>query len=73
VEILRRLPSSRDGGVFGELTQGAIKQSFKRAVRRADIKGDPSTIAFWWGHEHVQTTQVDLDATLAMKKRPSRS
>jgi integrase len=38
VEILRSPPSSRDGGVFGDLTQDALKQSFKRAVRRAGIK-----------------------------------
>jgi len=38
IEILRGLPSSRDGGVFGDLTQDALKQSFKRAARRAGIK-----------------------------------
>jgi site-specific recombinase XerD len=30
---------------------------------------DRSTIALWLGHEHVQTTQVYLDATLAMKEK----
>lgn len=30
---------------------------------------DRSTIALWLGHEHVETTQVYLDATLAMKEK----
>jgi site-specific recombinase XerD len=30
---------------------------------------DRSTIALWLGHQHVQTTQVYLDATLAMKEK----
>jgi len=30
---------------------------------------DRSTIALWLGHEHVQTTQIYLDATLAMKEK----
>ena len=30
---------------------------------------DRSTIALWLGHEHVQTTQIYLDATLAMKDK----
>jgi len=30
---------------------------------------DRSTIALWLGHQHVQTTQIYLDATLAMKER----
>jgi len=30
---------------------------------------DRATIALWLGHEHVQTTQVYLDATLAMKEK----
>jgi site-specific recombinase XerD len=30
---------------------------------------DQSTIALWLGHQHVQTTQIYLDATLAMKER----
>lgn len=30
---------------------------------------DGSTIALWLGHEHVQTTQIYLDATLAMKEK----
>jgi site-specific recombinase XerD len=29
---------------------------------------DRSTIALWLGHQHVETTQVYLDATLAMKE-----
>jgi site-specific recombinase XerD len=30
---------------------------------------DRSTIALWLGHQHIQTTQIYLDATLAMKER----
>jgi site-specific recombinase XerD len=30
---------------------------------------DRSTIALWLGHQHVQNTQVYLDATLAMKEK----
>jgi site-specific recombinase XerD len=30
---------------------------------------DRSTIALWLGHQHVQTTQIYLDATLAMKEK----
>jgi site-specific recombinase XerD len=30
---------------------------------------DQATIALWLGHQHVQTTQIYLDATLAMKEK----
>src|SRR5271167_710004 len=30
---------------------------------------DRSTIALWLGHQHVETTQIYLDATLAMKEK----
>ena len=30
---------------------------------------DRSVIAFWLGHEHVETTQIYLEATLAMKEK----
>lgn len=30
---------------------------------------DRSTIALWLGHQHEQTTQIYLDATLAMKEK----
>jgi site-specific recombinase XerD len=30
---------------------------------------DRSTIALWLGHEHIQTTQIYIDATLAMKEK----
>jgi site-specific recombinase XerD len=30
---------------------------------------DPSTIALWLGHESVETTQIYLDATIAMKEK----
>jgi site-specific recombinase XerD len=30
---------------------------------------DRATIALWLGHQHVQTTQIYLDATLAMKEK----
>jgi integrase len=39
VTTLRGLPSSTTGQVFGSLTASALKQSFKRAVRRAGIAG----------------------------------
>jgi site-specific recombinase XerD len=29
---------------------------------------DPSTIALWLGHESVETTQIYLDANLAIKQ-----
>jgi hypothetical protein len=31
------------------------------------MRVDRSTVALWLGHQHVQTTQIYLDATLAMK------
>jgi len=31
------------------------------------MRVDRSTIALWLSHQHVQTTQIYLDATLAMK------
>jgi integrase len=30
---------------------------------------DRSVIALWLGHEHVETTQIHLEATLAMKEK----
>ena len=30
---------------------------------------DLSVIALWLGHEHVETTQIYLEATLAMKEK----
>jgi site-specific recombinase XerD len=30
---------------------------------------DRSVIALWLGHEDIQTTQIYLDATLAMKEK----
>ena len=30
---------------------------------------DRSTIALWLGHQHEATTQIYLDATLAMKEK----
>ena len=30
---------------------------------------DRSVIALWLGHEHVETTQIYLEATLAMKEK----
>ena len=39
VAILRGLPTSTTGRVFGALTVEALKQSFRRAVRRAGIAG----------------------------------
>ena len=32
---------------------------------------DLSTIALWLGHQHLQTTQIYLDTTLAMKEKRS--
>ena len=31
---------------------------------------DRSVIALWLGHEHVETTQIYLEATLAMPRHP---
>ena len=30
---------------------------------------EPAVIAFWLGHESVETTQIYLQATLAMKEK----
>lgn len=39
IAVLRGIASSPSGRVFGDLTKEALKQSFKRAVRRAGIAG----------------------------------
>lgn len=77
VEILRGLPSSRDGGVFGDLTQDALKQSFKRAVRRAGIKGlrlhdlrhEATSRFFEKGLNVMEVASVTGHKTLQMLKR----
>ena len=77
VEILRSLPSSRDGGVFGDLSQDAIKQSFKRAVRRAGIKGlrlhdlrhEATSRFFEKGLNVMEVASVTGHKTLQMLKR----
>jgi len=77
VEILRGLPSSRDGGVFGDLTRDALKQSFKRAVRRAGIKGlhlhdlrhEATSRFFEKGLNVMEVASVTGHKTLQMLKR----
>ncbi len=36
-------------------------------LRQAGV--DPSTIALWLGHESVETTQIYMDADLALKEK----
>ena len=77
VEILRGLLPSRDGGVFGDLTQDALKQSFKRAVRRAGIKGlrlhdlrhEATSRFFEKGLNVMEVASVTGHKTLQMLKR----
>ena len=77
VEILRGLPSSRDGGAFGDLTLDALKQSFKRAVRRAGIKGlrlhdlrhEATSRFFEKGPNVMEVASVTGHKTLQMLKR----
>jgi site-specific recombinase XerD len=71
------LPPSTNGCVFGELTREALKQSFKRAVRRAGIAGlrlhdlrhEATSRFFEKGLNVMEVASVTGHKTLQMLKR----
>ena len=75
--ILRGLPASSNGRVFGELTTDALQQSFKRAVRRAGIAGlrfhdlrhEATSRFFEKGLNVMEVASVTGHKTLQMLKR----
>jgi integrase len=77
VAILRALPPSCTGRVFGELTVEALKLSFKRAVRRAGIDGlrlhdlrhEATSRFFEKGLNVMEVASVTGHKTLQMLKR----
>jgi integrase len=77
VAVLRGLPSSSNGRVFGPLTKEALKQSFKRAVRRAGITGlrvhdlrhEATSRFFEKGLNVMEVASVTGHKTLQMLKR----
>jgi integrase len=77
VAILRSLPASSNGRVFGELTTDALKQSFKRAVRRAaigslrlhDLRHEATSRFFEKGLNLMEVAYVTGHKTLQMLKR----
>ena len=77
VAVLRTLPPSTNGSVFGELTREALKQSFKRAVRRAGIAGlrlhdlrhEATSRFFEKGLNVMEVASVTGHKTLQMLKR----
>ena len=77
VTILRGLPDSSNDRVFGELTTDALKQSFKRAVRRAGIAGlrlhdlrhEATSRFFEKGLNVMEVASVTGHKTLQMLKR----
>ena len=77
VAVLRTLPPSTNGCVFGELTREALKQSFKRAVRRAGIAGlrlhdlrhEATSRFFEKGLNVMEVASVTGHKTLQMLKR----
>jgi integrase len=77
VEVLRALPSSTNGRVFGELTREALKQSFNRAARRAGITGlrvhdlrhEATSRFFEKGLNVMEVASVTGHKTLQMLKR----
>jgi integrase len=77
IAILRGLPASSNGRVFGELTADALKHSFKRAVRRAGIKGlrlhdlrhEATSRFFEKGLNVMEVASVTGHKTLQMLKR----
>jgi integrase len=77
VAILRGLPASSNGRVFGELTTDVLKQSFKRAVRRAGIAGlrlhdlrhEATSRFFEKGLNVMEIASVTGHKTLQMLKR----
>ena len=77
VAILRALPPSSTGRVFGQLTVGAVKLAFKRAVRRAGIEGlrlhdlrhEATSRFFEKGLNVMEVAAVTGHKTLQMLKR----
>jgi len=77
VAVLRGLPPSSNGRVFGELTKEALKQSFKRAVRRAgttglrlhDLRHEATSRFFEKGLNVMEVASVTGHKTLQMLKR----
>jgi integrase len=77
IAVLRALPASTTGRVFGELTVEALKQSFRRAVRRAGIAGlrlhdlrhEATSRFFEKGLNVMEVASVTGHKTLQMLKR----
>jgi integrase len=77
VEVLRALPPSTNGRVFGELTREALKQSFNRAARRTGITGlrvhdlrhEATSRLFEKGLNVMEVAFVTGHKTLQMLKR----
>ena len=77
VDVLRALPPSTNGRVFGELTREALKQSFNRAARRAGITGlrvhdlrhEATSRFFEKGLNVMEVASVTGHKTLQMLKR----
>lgn len=75
--ILRSLPASRNGYVFGDLTVEGLKKSFKRAVRRAgiddlrlhDMRHEATSRFFEKGLNMMEVAFVTGHKTLQMLKR----
>jgi integrase/recombinase XerD len=49
------------------VTPHVLRHSAAMELRQAGV--DPSTIALWLGHESVETTQIYLEADLALKEK----
>jgi integrase len=77
VAVLRGLPSSSSGRVFGELTPLALRHSFNRATRRAGITGlrlhdlrhEATSRFFEKGLNVMEVASVTGHKTLQMLKR----
>ena len=77
VTIIRSLPASSNGRVFGRLTADGLKQSFKRAVHRAGITGlrfhdlrhEATSRFFERGLNVMEVASVTGHKTLQMLKR----
>jgi integrase len=75
--IFQGLPSSCNGRVFGNLTVGGLKKSFKRAVRRAhiedlrlhDLRHEATSRFFEKGLNMMEVAFVTGHKTLQMLKR----
>jgi integrase len=77
IGVLRGLPASSSGRVFGELTKEALKLSFIRAVRRAgitnlrlhDLRHEATSRFFEKGLNVMEVASVTGHKTLQMLKR----